>query len=123
MDVSQALEEGAHTRMNCYVRSQEVGGGGDCLYHSFAAVLAQMVTSNAAAWEHILSKLHRNADLQHFLNKPCVVQYLRQRSANAFEILQPEAIFDLILTAAVRQRLGAFEDGWDPEPLLVPFCG
>ena len=119
VDVSSALREYTRKELNCHIRSRDVGGGGDCLFHSFVAVLAKMLTSNADASQHVLSRLSCEADLQHFANKPCIVQHLRQVSARAFESWAPEAVFDLILAAAVRQRFGAFEDDWDPEDLLV----
>ena len=118
-DVSQALQDYARNRLNCRIRSLEVGGGGDCLFHSFATVLAKMLTCGADASEHVFARMTGENDLQHFVDKPSIVRYLRQRSAQAFEGWEPEAVFDLILTCAVRQRLGSFEDEWDPENLLV----
>ena len=50
------------------------------------------------------------------------IQHLRKLSASALDKRLPEAVFDFVLSAVMRKRLGTFEDEWDPEALLVA-CG
>ena len=61
--VSARLQEFVRRKLSpdadhpCYVRALEAGGGGDCLFHSFAAALELMVRSNTPAAQHVLARL------------------------------------------------------------------
>lgn len=104
----------------CHVRSLEAGGGGDCLFHSIAAALEQMLQSNPAAAQHVIRRISRETFLA---GKASVVSKLRDLSAiQLTENWSPEALLDFLLAAVQRQAYGAFPDEWSPRALLHA-CG
>ena len=117
--VSVALRTYTRTCLGLDIRAMEVGAGGDCLFHSFAAALARMLQSDGDVVNHVVTKLPRPEDMRKFGSRDQVVQLLRKLSARAFALWPPEAVFDLLLSAAVQQRYHAFQDGWNPEDLFV----
>ena len=108
-----------HTRC-CRVRALEAGAGGDCLFHSVAAALEQMIQLDPVAAQHVFPQM----PLQSFLaGKANAVATLRDLSAKQMEnAWSPEALLDYALVAALRQRHGTFEDELDPSDILNA-CG
>jgi len=99
----------------CDLRAVEAGGGGDCLFHSFAAALEQMLLHDQSAAEHVLAKVPLEVLRG---GKNAMVTHLRRLSADALNDWSPEELLDYIVRAAMDKRLGTFEDSWEPELLL-----
>ena len=98
----------------CAFRLWEVGGRGDCLYHSFAASLEQLILKNAAAATHVFARVPSTI----FANgKKALVTHLRKLSAQALDDWTPETLLDFALQAAVDQNCDIFLDHWDPNPV------
>ena len=104
------------------IRALEAGGGGDCLYHSFAAALEQMLRRDHDAARHVLQKIPLNVFSG---GKLAVVAFLRRLSAEAMDAWAPETFLDYVVSRAMDMRLGSlggFEDEWNPCQLLQA-CG
>ena len=118
-DVSDELRVYVRDSMRCQIRAREAGGGGDCLFHSCAAVLERMLHSEFDAMQHVLFVFSTPTLLQNFTRKKNMVTCLRSFSAQQFATWLPEAFLDYVLRAALDKRLGSFEDSWDPEKILL----
>ena len=97
----------------------DAGADGDCLFHSIAAALEQMVQRSPAAAAHAparvpLTMLCGSTDR--------VVAHLRLLSANAMDEWPPETFLDYMVNRALDQSIGGFQDAWDPTGLLQK-CG
>ena len=101
------------------IRALEAGAGGDCLYHSFAAGLEQMLRCNPAAAQHVLRKIPLDVFAA---GKLAVVAFLRRLSAEAMDAWAPETFLDYVVSRAMDMRSGFFRDGWNPRALLQA-CG
>ena len=70
----------------CLIRALEAGGGGDCLFHSIAAGLAQMVLHlGDDATNHVSDRVQ----LQELSSSSSAVRALRQLSASATDRWHP----------------------------------
>ena len=122
---SEYLQHFARTHLSgednhvCSIITVETGGGGDCLFHSVAAVLVSMMERDPDARRHVLTKMPEAVtDLAH---KTRAVEALRELSASQFdddEQWPAEAFFDYMVNAATSEQLGAFPDAWSPVALL-----
>ena len=115
--VAQHMSSRADTAV--HIRSLESGGGGDCLFHSFAAAFEQMIQRDPDAGRHILAR----ASLESFTGSSrVVVNMLRDLSASAVLRWHEEKLLDYVLNRVMNQRLGTFQDSWNPRELMVR-CG
>ena len=118
-EVSDKLRVYVRRHMGCHIRAREAGGGGDCLFHSCAAVLERMrCADDFSARQHVRSVFSTPTLQQNFESKVRMVQCLRNFSAEQFETWSPETFFDYLLRAAVDKQLGEFEDAWNPEWMM-----
>ena len=118
------LRKYVRNHLRCDIRAMETGGGGDCLFHSCATALGKMLhsVSDPEAAQHVLAKFPSDEMLHRFTSKERIVQCLRELAARGFQQWSPEAFLDYVVRAATDNRLGSFEDSWDPEELLLR-CG
>ena len=106
----------------CVIRALEAGGGGDCLFHSFAAALEQMLQLDPSAAKHVLNKIPMEVFTG---SKDRAVAQLRSMSASCMDHWHPERFLDYVVGRSIDQALGplgGFRDGWDPIGLLHT-CG
>ena len=103
-------------------QSIEFGGGGDCLFHSIAGILARMVLKGAATARHVLQFVPSAVFME---GQTAVMRRLRILSANVFQRMQPEDVLNHALLAVMRYKiyvdsgvLDHFPDGWDPLKLF-----
>ena len=110
---------GAESGFN--IRAHEEGGGGDCLFCSIGAVLEKMLEVGGTTAKHVSSQLP--PAMLKSRSKQDWVRYLRCLSAKASTERPPEDFLDYILSCAMHERLGTFEDRWSPEKILkgTPF--
>ena len=111
---SVGLRDFLATRHELQVRCMEAGGGGDCLYHSFAAALGKMLQGNSAAMQHVLRNFPAQGDLPLFSSRSAIVRRLRAMAAMRFEDWPPEQFLDLLIQKATSKKWGTFPDKWDP---------
>ena len=103
----------------CLIRALEAGGGGDCLFHSIAAGLAQMVLHlGDDATNHVSDRVQ----LQELSSSSSAVRALRQLSASATDRWHPEAFLDYMVNRSLAHQLGDLQDLWNPTQLLME-CG
>ena len=82
--VSNALQRYAAEKLSpvaglrCQLRSVEAGGGGDCLFHSFAAALESMLHMGDRASQHVLGKVRSDVFTG---GKPALVRHVRRLAA------------------------------------------
>ena len=96
------------------VRAREAGGGGDCLFHSFAAALKFMSESPAAVAH--MEAVAPAVDL----DKGGMEAVLQLRDLVAVEMLQwsDEDFLDFLILAASRESAQIWPDAWSPSQLL-----
>ena len=99
----------------CAVRALEAGGGGDCLFHSVATILELMVQQNHEAAQHVLARIPLDVLTG---TKSRAVRHLRELSASTMTRWPPEVFLDYVLCRVMDQRLGSFQDAWNPQELL-----
>ena len=104
------------------IQSIDYGGGGDCLFHSFAGILARMILKGGAPARSVLEKVPSAVFME---GQAAVMQRLRMLSASVFQRMQPEDVLNHALSAVMRYKIyldsrdpDHFPDGWDPLRLL-----
>ena len=93
----------------------EAGGGGDCLFHSIAAIAEQIL------FERPNSRTYFEPHLKFedfFKGKTHMVRKLRKVVADGLIQLQPEIFLNIILSSMNSERIGIWEDGWSPAKVL-----
>ena len=93
----------------------EAGGGGDCLFHSIAAIAEQILfeTPNSRTYfEPHLKFEDFSKGRSHLVHK------LRVLVANGLINLQLEEFLNIILSSMNSERIGVWEDGWSPAKVL-----
>ena len=115
--VSQALQHFLQRRFRTQVslHSMEVGGNGDCLFHSVAAGLEHLLLESTAASRHVL---HRIPLTVFSSGKLAVVQHLRNMCAQQIETWSWEELLNYFVRASMDQNLGEWRDEWNPSDLL-----
>ena len=103
----------------CAVYALEAGGGGDCLFHSFAAALEQMILYDTNAKDHVYRKLPMSVFTS---DKNTTVAALRAMSAKWLDRCTPEEFLDHVVNWSSDENLGTFPDDWSPTGLLQE-CG
>ena len=102
-------------RYNVDIHSLEVGGDGDCLFHSVAAGLEHLLLESTAASRHVL----RHVPLTVFSSgKLAVVQHLRNMCAEQIDKWSWEELLNYYVRASMDQELGEWRDLWNPTALL-----
>ena len=97
------------------IHSLEVGGNGDCLFHSVAAGLERLLLQSTAASRHAL----RRVPLRVFSSGArAVVQQLRNIFAEQIEQWSWEELLNYFVTAAMNQQLRTWNDQWNPTALF-----
>ena len=95
--------------------SLEAGGEGDCLFHSIAAGLEQMLqdtSHNSEAVQFVLNKI----PLRDFAKgKDHMVQCLRNHVADRMRDLQDFELLDTLVSYMWQDN---WRDGWNPAELL-----
>jgi hypothetical protein len=102
----------AHLGTCWQVRTLGAGAGGDCLFHTFGAILEHMLTMGPASAAHVRSSLPPN-----FFNgsSRSIVQHLRGVCADAWAQKDWLDILNFLVGGAQRERIpGACFDGWSP---------
>ena len=97
------------------IHSIEVGGEGDCFYHSVAAGLETLLLYSEEAKRHVLAKLPHGIFSG---NKIRVVRELRSLAAKQLEQWTPEEVLNYFVNATSQQRLGQWRDNWKPVEIL-----
>ena len=97
------------------IRSQDVGSGGDCFYHSVAAGLERLLLHSTAASRHVLRRIPL-----HIFSQDCraVVKYLRNLCAEQILRWSWEELLDYFVQATFRQQMGTWQDDWNPTHML-----
>ena len=116
-DVSVNLQMYFATRDNepVALTALEAGGGGDCLFHSIAAIAEQIL------FERPNSRTYFEPHLKvedFFKGRTHMVRKLRQIVADGLVQLQPEIFLNIILSSMNSERIGIWEDGWSPAKVL-----
>jgi hypothetical protein len=117
MPVSRTLHRFLQHRFqnNVDIRSSEVGGDGDCLFHSVAAGLEHLLLESTAASRHVL----RHVPLTVFSSdRLAVVQHLRNMCAEQIDTWSWEELLNYYVRACMDQELGEWRDLWNPTALL-----
>ncbi len=117
MIVSQQLQQSmrSHLGMRCRARAQEAGGGGDCLFHSFGAVLEKMLQGGGHAAGHVSTKIP--AEVWNG-GRSNVVKHLRDISASRFDKWSWEDLLNYVLLALQQESSGCWQDQWFPRRLI-----
>ena len=98
------------------MRTQEVGGGGDCLFHSIGAILDIMLHLHPASSAHVLRYVPSELFAE---NRLAMVRYLRLLSAEFWASRDAEFVLNYLVAGALRERVpGAWMDGWSPREKL-----
>ncbi len=115
--VAPQLQRAVRTHMGtpCRILSREAGGGGDCLFLSFAAVLLRMMAEGGAAAAHVRSKL---PEATCSAGRDAVARHLRNMSAQRFDDWSWEDLLNYVLRAVQDEDTGFWEDLWSPRALL-----
>ena len=100
----------------CRIRSRELGGGGDCLFHSFAGALGRMLLGSSSSAAHVFKRIPPNVWRD---GERSVMTFLRRLSVDALSTWTPEDLLDYVLRARMDQKMKQFEDQWDPQRLLA----
>ena len=109
-DVSVNLQMYFATRDNepVALTALEAGGGGDCLFHSIAAIAEQILferPNSRTYFEPHLKFEDFSKGRSHLVRK------LRVIVANGLINLQPEEFLHIILSSMNSERIGVWEDG------------
>ena len=115
--VSQALQTFCSNNIlhDMTIRSLDVGGGGDCFYHSVAAGLERLLLHSTAASRHVLRRIPLHIFSQ---DRRAVVKYLRNLCAEQILRWSPEELLDYFVNATFRQQLRTWQDDWNPTHML-----
>ena len=97
------------------IHSMEVGGNGDCLFHSVAAGLEHLLLESTAASRHVLHRIPLTVCSS---GKLAVVQHLRNMCAEQIETWSWEELLNYYVRASMDQNLGEWRDLWNPTALL-----
>ena len=104
-----------------HVESIEVGGSGDCLFHSVAYILEQMLMGSTVSSRHVLRRVPCVA----FESSRSLVAHLRALCAHKIGKWEWSELLNFLLLAAMRELLqkqgtvGAWLEGWSPMELLT----
>lgn len=114
------------------IQSIEYGAGGDCLFHSFAGILATMILQGGPPARHVLDKVPSAVFMA---GQGAVMRRLRDLSANVFQLWTPEYVLNYALSATMQYKLylaaaaggnprarDEFPDDWNP-PQVWRQCG
>ena len=101
--------------MGLDIHSVEVGGEGDCFYHSVGAGLETLLLHSEEAKRHVLQKLPRGIFTG---DSKQVVKDLRCLAAKQLRHWTAEDLLNYFVNATSDQRLGQWRDGWNPTELL-----
>ena len=116
--VSGELASFADRHLSCSLRALEAGGGGDCLFHAWAAGLTAMIQSGGAAAAHVLAKL----PIEMFTSpKDVVVCRLRAIAADSFDDWSWEEFLTYVLTCVTDEETpgdGGWRDNFRPTQVL-----
>ena len=89
----------------------DAGGGGDCLFHSVAAIAEKILfeTRDGA------NRFEPHLKLEDFLRgKSYVVSKLRTLVADELINLQPEVFLNIIVSSMNQESIGNWQDAWSP---------
>ena len=116
-DVSLNLQMYFATRDNepVALTALEAGGGGDCLFHSIAAIAEQIL------FERLSNRTYFEPHLKFedfFKGRTHLVRKLRELVADGLVHLQPEGFLNIVLSSMNSERSGVWEDGWSPARVL-----
>jgi len=109
--VATPLRMFARRHLHCDIVAREAGGGGDCLYHSIAAGIMQLLATSddlATSMSKVLGMDFRMA------SKFERAQALRRLVAKELQAMEPEAFLNLMLTFVADERAGGWKDEWSP---------
>ena len=96
-------------------RSVEAGGGGDCLFHSVAAILERM-TLCPEGYSHVRQSLPENFFSG---NRLSMVQHLRSVCAERWSRADELDVLNFLVGGAQRESIpGAWFDHWSPTRIL-----
>ena len=93
------------------MRSLDAGGGGDCLFHSIAAIVEAIILDVSES-THRFEPYLEVADF--FRGKQFVANKLRAIVAAELVNMQPEAFLNIILSSWNHERCGGWADAWSP---------
>ena len=112
--VQRRFSPSEHTQ--CRMRCRELGGEGDCLFHSFAGALGHMLMGDDKSVAHVFSKIAPDVWRG---GQQAIMMRLRTLSADALYSWTHENLLDYVLCARMQQQMGSFADHWNPHGLLV----
>ena len=84
------------------IQSIDYGGGGDCLFHSFAGILARMILKGGAPARSVLDKVPSAVFME---GQAAVMQRLRMLSASVFQRMQPEDVLNHALSDVMQYKI------------------
>ena len=104
-----------HVRRNPVLRRLQVGGSGDCLFHSVAAGLEDLLKHSDAAYHHVVQHIPIDIFRE---GKRSIVRRLRSLSANVLVQEPDEVLLDYLLQGVMRERFNQWPDQWSPTRVL-----
>jgi len=102
------------------VQALEVGGRGDCLFHSIGAALQRMLQDDHLASRHIHKRSPTLCNAFK-ISTDNVVQHLRKLSAESFRQWEDLDILNFLVGGVLREELGEWPDGWSPTHILQKY--
>ena len=93
------------------ISALEAGAGGDCLFHSIAAILEEILFEAPCRLNPFDAHLNKS---DFFHGKAFVVDKLRTIVADQLVSMQPEAFLNILISSMNHERSGGFPDQWSP---------